>query len=248
MLARKSFQYRLHLTKKQAKLLQEQLDECRWLYNELLERRKTSHETLGISISKYEQQNSLPALKETRISLSRVHSQVLQNVNERLDKAFQAFFRRCKAGEKPGFPRFRGVDRYKSFCYPQSGFSLVGSELKLSKIGCLSMKLHRPVQGEIKTCTLRRNSSGDWTVSFSCEVNVEPHAPKEEAVGIDVGLTHFAVLSNGKKIPNPRFFKQGEKVLAKVQRKLATLKKGSVERQKQRKVVTVHIPLLRRGL
>ncbi len=88
----------------------------------------------------------------------------------------------------------------------------------------------------MKTCTIRRNASGDWTVSFSCEVNVEPQAPKEEAIGIDVGLTHFAVLSNGKKIPNPRFFKQGEKALAKVQRKLATLKKGTLERQKQKKL------------
>ncbi len=180
-----------------------------------------------------------------RERLIRVHSQVLQNVVDRLDKAFQAFFRRCKAGEKPGFPRFRGVDRYHSLCYPQSGFSLLGAELKLSKIGCLCMKLHRPIQGEIKTCTLRKNASGDWTVSFSCEVNVEPQTPKEEAVGIDVGLTHFAVLSNGKKIPNPRFFRQGEKTLAKVQRKLATLKKGTLERQKQKKVVSkVHEHIL----
>lgn len=237
MLIRKSFLFRLRLTKKQAKLLQAQLDECRWLYNLLLEHRILSYEELGISLSKYEQTMLLPLLKEERNTLSLVHSQVLQNVVDRLDKGFQSFFRRCKAGEKPGFPRFRGMHRYNSFCYPQSGFALVGNHLKLSKLGSFRIKMHRPIEGEIKTSTLRRNASGDWDVSFSCEINVEQQPPKEEAIGIDVGLEHFATLSNGQEIPNPRFFKLGEKALAKAQRKLAKLKKGTKERRKQGKVV-----------
>ena len=218
-------------------MLQGQLDECRWLYNQLLEQRILSYEELSISLSKYQQSMLLPLLKEERPALSQVHSQVQQNVVDRLDKAFQGFFRRCKAGEKPGFPRFRGVHRYNSFCYPQSGFSLVGKELKLSKLGNIRVKMHRSIEGEIKTCTLRRNVSGDWNVSFSCEVNVEPLAPKQEAIGIDVGLEHFATFSNGQEISNPRFFKGGEKALAKAQRKLAKLKKGTQERRKQGKVV-----------
>ena len=237
MLVRKSFQFRLRLTKKQAKALQSHLDECRWLYNELLEQRKLAYEELDVSLSKYQQSMLLPLLKEERPLLTQVHSQVLQNVVDRLDKGFQAFFRRCKAGEKPGFPRFRGIHRYNSFCYPQSGFSLVGKELKLSKFGIIRVKMHRPVKGVIKTCTLRRNASGDWDVSLSCEVNVEPQPQKTDAIGIDVGLEHFATLSNGQEIANPRFFKQGEKVLAKTQRKLAKLKKGTPERRKQGKVV-----------
>lgn len=237
MLIRKSFQFRLRPTKKQAQALQSQLDECRWLYNELVAQRKLSYEELDISLSKHQQSMFLPLMKEERPSLNLVHSQVLQNVVNRLDKAFQAFFRRCKNGEKPGFPRFRGVHRYNSFCYPQSGFSFVGKELKLSKIGTLRVKMHRSIEGEVKTCTLRRNASGDWDVSFSCEVNVEARAPKQEAIGIDVGLEHFATLSNGEKISNPRFFKQGEKTLAKEQRKLAKLEKGTRERKKQGKVV-----------
>ncbi|HAB99785.1 MAG TPA: hypothetical protein DCE71_08195 [Parachlamydiales bacterium] len=115
---------------------------------------------------------------------------------------------------RPGFPRFRGAHRYNSFCYPQSGFVLDGGELKLSKIGNIRVQLHRPVEGKIKTCTLRKNTSGDWDVSLSCEVEVWPKAPKEEAIGIDVGLTHFATFSNGEKISNPRFFKKGEEKLA----------------------------------
>jgi putative transposase len=115
--------------------LQNLLEECRWLYNELLEHRKLAYEELDISLTKYQQSMLLPLLKAERTSLDHVHSQVLQNVVDRLDKAFQAFFRRCKGGDKPGFPRFRGMHRYNSFCYPQSGFSLIGKELKLSKKG-----------------------------------------------------------------------------------------------------------------
>ena len=131
MLVRKSFRYRLRLTKKQARILQAQLDECRWLYNELLEQRKLSHEELGLSLSKYQQLMFLPLLKTERLSLDQVHSQVLQNVVDRLDKAFQAFFRRSKEGETPGFPRFRGVHRYNSFCYPQSGFGTSKSSAQI---------------------------------------------------------------------------------------------------------------------
>ncbi len=155
MFTRKSFQYALKLEEKQLRILQAQLDECRWLYNALLEQRKLAYEELELSLSKYDQSMLLPLLKEERESLKTVHSQVLQNVVDRLDKSFQAFFRRCKTGEKPGFPRFRGFHRYSSLCYPQSGFSLVGHELKLSKIGALRIKkMHRPIEGEIKTCTL----------------------------------------------------------------------------------------------
>lgn len=154
MIIRKSFQYSLRPTKKQARALHTQLDECRWLYNELLSQRKLAHEEIDISLSKYQQSMLLPLLKEERPTLELVHSQVLQNVVDRLDKAFQAFFRRCKAGEKPGFPRFRGKHRYNSFCYPQSGFELIGKELKLSKVGLIRVKMHRPLEGEVKTCTL----------------------------------------------------------------------------------------------
>ena len=237
MIMRKSFQFSLRPTKKQAKALEFQLDECRWLYNELLLQRKLAQEELEMFLSKYQQSMFLPLLKEQRKNLNQVHSQVLQNVVDRLDKGFQAFFRRCKNGDNPGFPRFRGEHRYNSFCYPQSGFAFVDNELKLSKIGRIRVKMHRPIEGIIKTCTLRRNVSGDWTVSFSCEVKVEPRSVLQESIGIDVGLENFATFSDGNEIKNPRFFKNGEKVLAKAQQKLSKLEKGTKERKKQRRVV-----------
>jgi putative transposase len=238
MIVRKSFQFRLKPTKKQARLLDMQLDECRWLYNELLAQRKLAYEDLEISLTKYQQLMFLPVLKEERTSLNSVYSQVLQNVVDRLDKAFQGFFRRCKAGQEPGFPRFRGMHRYSSFCYPQSGFTVIDSQLKLAKIGSIRINKHRFFEGEIKTCTLRKLPGGQWNVSFSCEVTSQPLLPNEKAVGIDVGITHFAVLSNGEEIDNPRFFQKEEKALAKAQKKLAKETKGTKERKSRGKIVS----------
>lgn len=218
-------------------MLQMILDECRWLYNELLEQRNIAYSELDIQLSKYQQTMFLPLMKEERPSLEQVHSQVLQNIVDRLDKSFQAFFQRCKAGEKPGFPRFKGKHRYNSFCFPQSGFSIIEKELKLSKLGAIRVKMHRPIQGTVKTCTVKKNASGEWDVSFSCEIEVEPQDVKKESIGIDVGLEHFATLSDGEQIKNPRFFKRGEKALAKAQRKLSKLEKGTAARRKQGKVV-----------
>lgn len=237
MFVRKSFQFRLRPTKKQTRLLDEHLEECRWLYNELLSERKLCFEELDMSLSKYQQLMFLPLLKEERPSLEKVHSQVLQNVVDRLDKGFQAFFRRCQKGEKPGFPRFRGMHRYNSLCYPQSGFSIEDGRLKLSKIGSIRIKLHRPITGVIKTCTLRKNASGDWDVSLSCEVEITPKPPLFDTVGIDMGISAFATLSNGEEISNPRFFRQAEKTLAKAQRKLSKCEIGTPPRRKRGKIV-----------
>lgn len=237
MLVRKAFKFRLNPTKKQARLLEMHLEQCRLLYNELLFQRKIAFEELDLSLTKYQQLMFLPELKTEKPELDQIHSQVLQNVVDRLNNSFEHFFRRCKTGEKPGFPRFRGMYRYDSFCFPQSGFAMLGKELRLSKIGCIRIKMHRPIAGEIKTCTLRRNASGTWEVSLSCEVQTEPLAPVEKSVGIDVGISNFAVFSDGKEIPNPRFFQKEQKALAKAQQKLAKTEKKTKERQRKGKIV-----------
>src|SRR5438128_12388302 len=234
----KNFQYRIYPTKKQQKKLNETLEECRWLYNHLLAARKTAYEQEGKGLTCYQQQSTYPMLKEQRPSLNGVHSQVLQNVAMRIDRAFKAFFRRCKAGEKPGYPRFKGYGRYDSFTYPQSGFSITHDErVTLSKIGSVKMVYHRPVKGKMKTCTVQRSSTGKWYVSFSCECEPLRLDLTVTQVGIDVGLKTFATLSNEEEIDNPRFFREEEKALAKVQRKHAQLAKGTPERCKHRKVV-----------
>ncbi len=237
MLLQKSFKFRLLPTKKQARFLQSQLNECRWLYNQLLEQRKLAYEELDLNLSKYQQMMFLPELKIDRPTLETVHSQVLQNIVDRLDKGFQSYFRRCKSGGKPGFPRFRGYDRYDSFCYPQSGFGIVDKCLKLSKIGSIRIKMHREIVGKIKTCTIRKDASGHWDVSLSCEYEAKLLIRNEMAVGIDVGIERFATFSDGAIIDNPRFFKKGEKALAKAQQKLSKAEKGTLERTVRKKVV-----------
>ena len=232
------FQYRIYPTKQHITKLNATLDECRWLYNHLLEKRKETYEQTGKGLTCYQQQATYPIVKQERPSLTTVHSQVLQNVAVRIDLAMQAFFRRVKAGENPGYPRFRGRDRYDSFTFPQSGFSITHDEcVVLSKIGRIKMVYHRPIRGKIKTCTIHRASTGKWYACFSVECEPERLPENSEQVGIDVGLKTFATLSDGTEITNPRFFRKEEKALAKVQRKHSQLTKGTPERRKHRKAV-----------
>jgi len=241
---RRNFVYRLYPTKKQATALRRTLGECRWLYNHLLEQRKSAWEERQEPLSLYEQQRMLPPLKAERASLDTVNAQVLQNVAVRLDLAMKAFFRRVKAGEeKVGYPRFRGEHRYDSFTFPQapSGCKLVGKALHLSKIGTVRVVLHRPLEGTPKTCCIRRSSTGKWYATFSCEVANSQLPPSPEQVGIDVGLTTFATFSTGETVANPRFLRTEEASLAKVQRRFSKEEKGTPERRKRRKpVARVH--------
>jgi putative transposase len=238
----KTFKYRLYPTKLQQRLLEQQLEECRWLYNELLAARRDAWEQRQESLRLYDQQATLPALKAARLTLADVQSQVLQNVAVRIDLAFQAFFRRVKAGETPGYPRFRGTGRYASLTYPQIpvGCKLEadGQRLRLHGVGAVKMLLHRPIDGTPKTATISRSSTGKWSVCFSCEC-AEP-APLPETgcqVGIDVGLKTFATLSTGQDIAIPRFFRCEEHALAKAQRRLSKEKRGTPERARRRRVV-----------
>ncbi len=127
--------------------------------------------------------------------------------------------------------------RYNSFTYAQSGFNLIDSRLTLSKIGKIKIKLHRAFVGKIKTLTISRDSCGKWFACFSVETAKEILEPTNKSVGIDVGLTTFAVFSDGEKINNPRFLKSDEKILATAQRRLSNQQKGSKERHAKRKIV-----------
>jgi putative transposase len=168
-----------------------------------------------------------------------VHSQVLQNVAVRIDLAFKAFFRRCKSGEQPGYPRFKGKGRYPSMTFPQvpSGCHLTNEKLVLSKVGKVKIVLHRELLGKPKTCTISKSSTGKWYACFSTEIEPERLPENPDAVGIDVGLKTFATLSNGQTMENPRFFRTEEKALAKVQRNLCKEEKGTPKRHHKRKMV-----------
>jgi putative transposase len=238
---RKTFKYRIYPTKSQITLLDEMLEECRWVYNETLAYRKHIWESETKSISLFDTNKILTTWKQERPSLNIVHSQTLQDVQTRVDLAFKHFFRRIKQGETPGYPRFKGYGRYDSITYPQSGWKVNTEKryVQLSKIGNLKTIFHRPIQGTIKTCTIRRTASGKWFISFSCEIETNPLPHSNKAVGIDMGLTTFATYSDGTKIENPRFFRKEEKNLAKVQRKLSAVDKSSPERPKRKHTVSL---------
>ncbi len=236
----KTFKYRLYPTRKQESLLNRQMEECRWLYNHFLEQRRDSWKQDGVGLSLYDQIGTLPSLKNERPSLEAVYSQTLQNVAVRVDLAFQAFFRRVKNGENPGYPRFKGKGQYSSLTFPQwnSGCDLTGKGLRLSKVGTVPLVLHRPVEGKIKTCSVLRSSTGKWWVTFSCENVPERVLPANpRPVGIDVGVRTFATLSDETVIENPKFLKRSAKRIAQAQRKLELQEKGTKAREKVKKVV-----------
>jgi putative transposase len=193
-----------------------------------------------VSLSAFDTMKLVTTWKKDHEFLKKAHSQLLQNACVRVDLGMKAFFRRIKAGETPGFPRFRGRGRYDSFTYPQSGFNLTpGGKLDLSKIGRVKIILHRPVEGTVKTLTVKRTSTGKWFASFACEVEASPLPISPKAVGVDVGLLKFATFSTGEAIENPRFFKQAKQALARVSRRLAKHEKGTPERRFHRHAVAL---------
>ena len=207
------------------------LRRCRALYNSALEQRKAYYQMRRKSLGYTQQAAELADIKAAFPAYQDVHSQVLQDVLRRLDKAFAAFFRRIRTGEKPGYPRFQGQGRYDSFTYPQSGFALAGDVLTLSKLGDIKVRLHRPMVGQVKTVTIKRDVN-HWYVTLSCEVEEEPLPPCEEAVGIDLGLLHFATLSTGETIENPRPYRRGLKRITLLQQAKDRKKRGSHRRKK----------------
>lgn len=230
-----TYKYRLYPTAAQRTALDQMLTVCRRIYNETLHVRKTAWEQHKQSVTLYDSNKMLPDWKAAHPFLSAANAQVLQNAQERVDLAFKAFFRRVKAGEeKPGYPRFKGRS-YDSFTYPQNKGNwrfLENGRLRLSKIGDVKIVLHRPVDGTAKTLTVRRDAVGNWYACFSCEVAPHLLPPTDKVVGVDLGLSTFAALSNGEKIKRHRWMKVDADDIARLQRKKEKFAKGSPERSK----------------
>lgn len=207
------------------------LDACRWVYNKTLEARKTAWEERKESLSYYTAKRLIPVWKQEHEFLSDAYSQCLQQAAERVDLAYQAFFKRNKQGA--GHPRFKGWRYYRSFTYTQSGFAVHGDCVKLSKIGYVRIQLHRPLEGVVKTATVSHDRLNRWYVSFSCEVEAQPLPATDKVVGVDLGLETFATFSDGSDpVERQRFMKRDERDLKRVQRRLSAAPKGSAERAK----------------
>ena len=239
----RTYNFRLYPKPRQEVALQRVLNTCRKLYNACIEQRQVAWAHRR-PVSRLDQERQLSGLREELPEFGSVYSHVLQDVVRRVDLAYQAFFRRCKAGQKPGYPRFRGRDRYDSFTYKQPGNGCVRFEqgkLYLSRV-CrdgIRMFQHRPTLGTIRTVTVMRKASG-WHVAVSCaEVPPDPSlvAGTGEA-GVDVGLTHFATLSTGETIENPRFLKAAEARVKSRQRCVSRKRRGSANRREARRVLS----------
>ena len=231
-----AFKYRIYPTKEQAQAIDRTIALCQQLYNAALEHRRYLYKHGRISINYYDQANELNGIKNALPEYKTVHSQVAQDVLKRLDKAYKSFFRRLKLGETPGFPRFQSFKRYSSFTYPQSGFSLSGSHLQLSKIGSVKVKLHRAIAGKIKTCTIVRKN-GRYYVCFAVEVEVMAIPLTYQDVGIDMGIKEFCITSDGELMPNPKYYRLTEAKLKKQQRSVSRKRKGSQRRKKAVRVL-----------
>lgn len=207
------------------------LDICRELYNAGLQERRDAWELNRVSISYYDQQNQLPEIKKFRDDLKDVYAQVLQDTLKRLDKTFKGFFERIKRNKKAGFPRFKGQNRFDSFCFPQGGFKLTDDKLMLSKIGSVKLHLSRTMQGKVKTCTIKREVSG-WFAIFTVEVERQILPKTGKAIGIDAGIESFITLSDGTQIKNLKFYQSTQKKLRVAQRSVARRVESSNSRKK----------------
>lgn len=234
----KTFEYRLFTSRSQHIRLLSCLAESRLLYNEMLEMLKAHYQRSGKFLSRYDLAYRFKGRGGEHVPQSTV-----QTLADRLDKALKRFFRRKELGRRVGFPRFKSANRWHSMQLRQYGRGrdvFLDSEAKRlhvpSKLGArLEVKQHRPLEGTPKTAHLVLRADGHWYVLIVCDIGDAPQKRKGDAIGLDVGLTHFVADSDGGAVENPRCFKKAQKRLRRAQRKASRRKRGSNRRRKASK-------------
>jgi putative transposase len=229
----KAFKYRLYPTKAQQRLLEQTLETCRHWYNACLEERKSAWDKEQRNVGKYEQLAKVKEYRKANPYAALLHSHILQVVVQDLDKAFQAFFRRAKSGETPGYPRFKGRNRFDSFGLKEygNGFKVDGRRLRLSNIGRLRVRWHRELEGKVKTVRIIRQA-GAWYACFACEVEGKILPATGLEVGVDFGLFHLLATSDNEIVDNPRWYREEQRKLRVIQRTVSRRKIGGSNRRK----------------
>jgi putative transposase len=230
----KTYKYGLYPSKAQEKNLLLVLEVARQFYNMCLGERKWSYELEGRSVGQYAQLRQVKHYKATFPQAQQVHSHILQVVAADCDKAFAAFFRRVKAGETPGYPRFKGRNWFDSFGFKEygNGFRLDGRRLKVYGIGRIPVRWHRPIEGEIKTLRII-HKAGRWYACFACEMpGSEPLPSTGKAIGLDMGVSAMYTTSDGEKADNPAYYRKSQRQLRRAQRSLQRKQRGSNNRHK----------------
>jgi putative transposase len=242
---RRSYKFLLRPTVQQQSAFVHMLDLHREVYNAALEHRREAWARARVPGSFAEQCRQLTEVRQLRPDIGALNRHSVEATLRRLDRAFQDFYRRCQAGEKPGYPRFKGRERFDSVTWSKYGggfrFAPDIHRLYLSGVGHVRVHAHREVEGRVKTITVKREGRR-WYVTLSCDqVPVRPLAKSGAVVGLDLGVASFAATSDGLHIANPRHFAAGAERLAKAQRNLARKQRGSNRRRKAReRVASAH--------
>ena len=229
-----SYRFRLYPSKTCERKLNHQLALCRWLYNRLLSELNLAREK-GIRLTRGDTQALIVDLKtHEKPELSEVYSKVLQMVNHQLWSNIHALAGLKRRGRRVGGLRFKGRGWFKTLNYNQSGFKLEKGRLVLSKVGEISIKLHREIRGETKGVILKRERSGRWYAVFQVEAKPEPLPKTGKAIGLDVGIKHFLTDAEGRQAENPEFYRNSLERIKVGQKQLSRKEQDSKNRGKQR--------------
>jgi putative transposase len=244
---RKAFKFRLFPNANQERELNSALETHRRLYNTYLDYRELAYSQYGVTLSSVDCSRWFKHQRETNPWYARLNFSSAQATMRRLDKAFAAFFRRVQNGEEPGYPRFKGRDRFDSIEFPSygNGIKLIEGKLRVQHVGTIKVKFHRPLAGKIKTVTLKREAE-KWFVIFSCDLGaVEIPQSTNPPAGIDLGLESFLTTSDGKQEPNPGYQKTALPELRRAQRSLSRKKNGQNRRKTKRQLAKIHARIAR---
>lgn len=224
---------RIYPTDEQQVALSKAFGCARWFWNNSLALTNQLYKETGKGLSQQGMNDRLPLLKKEFEWLTEPYSQVLQSVSLNLSRAFINFFEgRAK------FPNFKSKHGKQSIQYPQH-VKITDEGLKLPKLGIVQAKIHRVLEGKLKTVTISLTPSGKYFASllFDDDKPEAKSSSQGKAVGIDLGLTHFAITSDGSKFDNPRVLRKRSKNLKRKQQKLSRKVKGSNTRKKARRIV-----------
>ena len=244
----RNYRYRCYPRRVQCEAVDDMLRLHRELYNAALQERRDAYRQAGTSVSYKAQAHQLKEIRRLREDVAILNFSSMQQTLRRLDRAFKAFFGRVKSGQKPGFPRFKGRDRFRSISFVYGDGAKVRTDDQdrqvayFQGVGELKVKWHRPLPAgaKIKQAQLIVDGRGRYFVTYALEAPAPVFARESVGtgeVGIDMGLEKFAALSDGAFIDNPRFFRRSQQRLAHAQRVVAVRKRGSRRYWKAKRAV-----------
>ena len=230
-----SYKFRIYPNTEQQTLIQKTFGCARFVYNHFLAQRIAEYKTTGKSLTQFQQDKFLTALKREIDWLREPDKCALQNSLKDLDTAYKNFFRSVKSGGKTGFPRFKSKRNRRKSYKTNSNIAISNGYVRLPKLGLVKCRISKEVRGRILSATVSQNPSGKYFVALCCtDVDIETLPSTGAIVGLDMGLKSFAVTSDGVEYPNHKFLAKSQQKLVRLQRQLSRKSKGSKRREKAR--------------